>query len=162
MTWMNSLERFPEMRRQFQQAIDSFQRGELREAARLLERTIAEYSDQAPLLWYLGGIYRDLKKPERAIPLYRRATKLAPHWDKPSLALFTALWDADQVEDALEEMKRFQVLTDWTCQDYLDIMDEISEKSAAPANGKAKKKSKAKNEPDTNPHARKIGDAKKK
>ncbi|MBI3821284.1 MAG: hypothetical protein HY289_01235 [Planctomycetes bacterium] len=127
-TWMDSLERFPEMGRQFQQAIDSFQVGALREAARLLERTIADYPDQAPLLWYLGGIYQDLGKPDLAIPHLRRATQIAPKSERASLGLFHALWDIDQIDAALEEVKRFQLLTDWKCQDYLEIMAEIKEK----------------------------------
>ena len=34
----------------------------------------------------------------------------------------------DRLEEALEEIKRFQLLTNWQCQDYLEIMNEIKEK----------------------------------
>ena len=98
------------------------------------------YPDRAPILWYLAGMYKDLGKLDRAIPLYRRATQLSPKLERASLGLFHALWESDQLDEALEEMKRFQLLTNWSCRDYVEILAEINEKWTDPVPGKKKKK----------------------
>jgi hypothetical protein len=115
----DSVKKFPEMERLLVQAIDRFQAGEAEEAAKLLENILADYGAQAPVLWYFGGCY---------ILHFRSATELAPRSGRASLGLLNALWKTDQIDQALEELERFQVLTGWSCQDYLDIMEEIKEK----------------------------------
>jgi tetratricopeptide (TPR) repeat protein len=143
-TWMDDVKKHPEMERQLKQAIQSFHEGRTDEAIRMLEKTNIEYPDRTPILWYLGGFYRDREQPERAIPLYERATQLSPKLERASLGLFHARWKAGQIDEALEEIKRFQLLTNWSCQDYLDIMAEIKEKwlDDEPARPKARKKKK--------------------
>lgn len=99
------------------------------EAARILEAIVKKYPKEAPLWWYLGGIYvYDLKKPRKAIPAFRQAVQLTPKSERASLGLFHSLWDANRISEALAEIKRFQTLTHWTCQDYLEIIDELTEK----------------------------------
>jgi hypothetical protein len=90
-------------------------------------------------------MYRDLGMLDRAILLCRRAAELAPRSERASLGLFHALWDSERFDEALEEIKRFQLLTNWSCQDYLDIMAEIKEKwldeTPAEENSKGRRKS---------------------
>ena len=137
-SWKDELERLPEMARQLDQAIQWFQAGNAEAAARVLERTVIDYPNHAPIYWYLGGIYSDLKMPARAIAHYQKATQLDPGSKRASLGLFNAFWDNDQVDEALEEMKRFQVLTNWSCREYVEILAEINEKWAVAAPNKKK------------------------
>jgi tetratricopeptide (TPR) repeat protein len=120
------------------QAIQWSTQGKLEEAVNILEKTIHEYPGQAPPYWYLGGLYWDLGKTDAAISNFKKAVELAPTVERASLGLFHALWDTDRIDEALEEMKRFQVLTDWSCQDYVKILAEINEKWHDPAPGKKK------------------------
>jgi len=91
--------------------------------------------------WLLGGIYfACLDDPRAAVPYFQKAVQLSPKTEIASLALFHALWDTDQTFDALEEIKRYQLLTNWSSKDYLEIMQEIKEKWLDPPNTKKRHK----------------------
>jgi len=128
-TWKAELKKYPAMADQIQTAIDLVRAGKLADAARLLEKTDREFPEQAPILWYLGVCYRDMQKFTDAVAVYRRAVLLAPKNERVSLGLFHALWQSDQKDAALEEIKRFQMLTNWSCKDYLAIVAELAEES---------------------------------
>jgi len=58
-----------------------FHHGARLEMAReTLERVLSINPDHVPSLSLLAGVYRDMDKPERAIPLLSRALALAPSW----------------------------------------------------------------------------------
>jgi tetratricopeptide (TPR) repeat protein len=124
------------------QAIKWFNEEKFEEAADLLEKTIVEYPNKAAVYWYLGWVYRDLGKTDRAIANFEKAVQLAPKKQRVSLGLFHALWDNDRLDEALEEMKRFQILTNGSCRDYVEILAEINEKWSDPV--PVKKKTRAK------------------
>lgn len=123
----------------FDLAITLANRGEAAEAVTLLELLIKQYPDDWAIHWYLGGLYlHRLDQPDRAIPIFRRTVGWRPRSEKSSLGLFHSLWRLDRHDEALEELKRFQVLTRFKSKDYREIIAEINEKwSDAPP---AKKK----------------------
>jgi predicted Zn-dependent protease len=142
-TWTKALADNPAMADLFQEAIDLNRADKAKDAARLLEKLVLEFPSHAALWGYLGGIYRiDLKRPLKALRCFRRATELSPKSERASLGVFHTLWELNRQDQALEEIKRYQVLTDWSCQDYLEIMEEIKEKWVEPS--KAKKPAKTK------------------
>ena len=119
----------PEMAKTLQHAIDLNRDGRSAEAARVLEKVVEHNPTHPAPWWYLGGIYRvELKRPLEALACYQKAVEAGPKSERASLGLFHTLWELDRFDDALEEIKRFQLLTNWSCEDYLKIMDEIKEK----------------------------------
>jgi tetratricopeptide (TPR) repeat protein len=143
-TWTADVKKHPEMERQLKKAIESYNAGNMGEAIGALEKIIVDYPDRAPILWYLGGFYFVNEQPERAVPYFQRATVLAPKVERASLGLFNALWETNRRHEALEEMKRFQLLTHWSCKDYLNIMAEINEKWLEEKPAKTKREKQAK------------------
>ena len=75
----------------------------------------------------IGSLYLiELRQPKNAIPYFKKATELSPQSEKASLGLFHSLWNLDRVNEALEEVKRFQTLSH--SKDYDEIVAEIKEK----------------------------------
>jgi len=112
----------------FQRAIDAKQRGQFKRSVRIMEQVVVEYPQYAPLWWYLGGGYlHDLKLPRKAIPVFRKTVQLTPKSLRASVGLFHSLWNADRIGNALAEIKRFQVFCNWTCKEYLEIVEELAE-----------------------------------
>ena len=141
-TWLKTLAQHPELGAQLQEAIDLFQAGRAAEASGILQALVGRFPNHAFLWWYLGGVYRQLKQPEQALTCYRRAIKINPKSERCSLGLFHTLWDQDQVDEAIAEIRRYQMLTNWSCQDYLEIVSELYEEWVV--RPKAKKKVKPK------------------
>jgi predicted Zn-dependent protease len=127
-TWLKTLARHPELGVQLQDAIDLFQAGRAEEASQILQALVGSFPNHAFLWWYLGGVYR--------------AIKINPKSERCSLGLFHTLWDLDQVDEAIAEIRRYQMLTNWSCQDYLEIVSELYEEWVV--RPKAKKKVKPK------------------
>jgi predicted Zn-dependent protease len=127
-TWTETLSKHPGMTANVDKAIEAYRSGDTKKAIKLLEHTVV-INPLAPLYWYLGHLYADIGGTERAIWTHRTATELAPNSERASLGLFHALWTVDQFSEALDELKRFQTQNDWRCQEYVEILHEISEKS---------------------------------
>ena len=128
-TWIETLGENPEMADFLQQAIDLNRAGRAKEAANILEQAVEKFPSHAAPWWYLGGVYDyELKQPRKALRCFRKAVEINPQTERASLGLFHCLWRQDRVDEALEEIKRFQVVTNWSCQDYLEIIAEIKEK----------------------------------
>ena len=89
----------------------------------------------------LGLVYEELGELEPAEREYRKAVKLDPTWELASLGLFHILWDQDRRDEAFEEMKRFQLISDWASADYREIMKEIKEKWGSDSESKESEKS---------------------
>jgi hypothetical protein len=64
------------------------------------------------------------------LPLFRKLVRLSPCSETASLGLFHSLWSLGREDEALEEIKRFQVLTNFGRADYRTIIAEINEKTA--------------------------------
>ena len=138
LTWRKTLAANPEMAEAFQRAIDLFGAGETGDAIKSLEATLLKHPHHAPLWWYLGMLYRERKQLHRALDSFRKATQLEPRAKRASLGLFHTLWDLGQLDEALKEIKRYQLLTNWSCDDYRKIVAEINEKWVDPPKGRKK------------------------
>ena len=68
--------------------------------------------------------------------------RLSPKSELASLGLFYAYWGTDQVDKAIAEIKRYQILTNWKCEDYLEIVAEMYEKWVVAPRKKRKHKKK--------------------
>ena len=77
----------------------------------------------------LANTYDELGDIKLAEKMFYEAVELDPLHEIISLGLFLCLWDQDNRYDALEEMKRYQVLTNFKCKDYKEIMAEIKIKN---------------------------------
>jgi tetratricopeptide (TPR) repeat protein len=127
----------PEVNALLQSGTDLMHQGDYKAAMRSFRKAIRKAPKCSMAYWLLGGVYHTfLHKSRNSIPFFKMAVKLSPRTEVASLGLFNALWATDQIHDALEEIKRFQLLTNWSCQDYITIVDEIKEKWLAPANTK--------------------------
>ena len=103
--------------------------GDFPAAIRAFKKAIRKSPRCSVAYWLLGGVYYSfLHDAFASLPYFKRAVKLSPKTEMASLGLFHALWDIDRIDDALEELKRFQLLTNWSSQDYLKIVNEIKEK----------------------------------
>lgn len=111
------------------------------EAADAFGQITACYPNFAPAHGMRGLIlFSALKRPQDAILSFQEAVRLAPKSELASLGLFHSLWKTGREDDAFEEMKRYQSLNDWSCQDYLDIVAEINHKKPTAPRKKAKSK----------------------
>jgi tetratricopeptide (TPR) repeat protein len=113
-----------------------------RGAVRVLEGLIHQYPDSRLGHLILGYFYYSLlNAPRKALPHLRIAVRLGPKSEKASRGLFHCLWDMNRLDEALEEIKRFQLLTNWSCKDYREIVAEINEKWTDDEPVKPKRKS---------------------
>jgi tetratricopeptide (TPR) repeat protein len=102
---------------------------------------VAEYPNCAPAHGMLGHIlFSALNKAEEAIPCFQSAVRLAPRSELASLGLFHSLWKTGREDEAFEEMKRYQLLNDWSCKDYLEIVAEINQEQPTVPKKKTKSK----------------------
>jgi len=136
-----------------QKAFDLKNAGNYAAAVQMLEEVIEKNPDSAVEQSLLGSFYFCfLQAPRKALPHLKMGVRLAPRSEMASLGLFNWLWDMNRREEALEEIKRFQLLTDWSCRDYREIVAEIIEKwtgdapQKQPARDKAVKKPLAKSQ----------------
>ncbi len=126
--WAKTLQEHPELDQLFDKGIQKKRQGSFRQAAKILEKVLKRYPDQAPVLWYLGGIYLfDLDLPKKALALFQKARRLAPHSERASLGLFHSLWTLGRERAAMKELLRFQQLAN--CSDYDEILAEVQEKA---------------------------------
>lgn len=129
--WTKLLDQNPALRELLDNGIRLIRQGKPHEALVPLEKARSLFPEAAPLLWYLGSLYlHEMNQPKKALPLYRRASKLDPQSEKASLGVFHSLWGLDRQVEALDEIKRYQTLTNCSSQDYIEIVAEINEKPA--------------------------------
>jgi hypothetical protein len=101
-------------------------RGDIRDAATLLEVLAKQYPEDWRIEYYAGAVHLfDLERAADAIPFCRKAVELKPTSERASLALFHALWGAGRQVEALDEVKRFQNVSH--SADYDAIVAELAE-----------------------------------
>jgi predicted Zn-dependent protease len=96
-------------------------------AANLLYELIDEYPDFPQGYRHLGEIFGEQGKTEQAIIYLRKAVELAPTSKLSSLMLFHMLWDTEEYQSALNEIKRFTE-AGGKCEDYQEIVEELKAK----------------------------------
>ena len=127
--WTKFVRHNPDCDALFTLVIQKLDAGKIQEGVRLMEALVRRFPEQAPLHWYLGGLYlSEAKQPKKAVSHFQKAVRLAPKSERASLGLFHALWDTNRVDEALAEIKRYQLLTNWKCQDYREIIAELNDK----------------------------------
>jgi tetratricopeptide (TPR) repeat protein len=111
----------------FEKGLSLKDSGDLRKALRVLSPLETRLPDAAPLLAVIGDIYWDLGEFQSAISYFQKAVCKAPTWTTASLGLFHTLWEGGRRNEALEEIKRFTLLTG--SHEYDEVIREINEKS---------------------------------
>lgn len=103
------------------------ERGDFQAAKEIL-LDLSKKNPKSPAVFcVLGDIYWDMEFREEAIEAFRKAVHLSPKLEGPSLGLFHCLWQLTRYEEAFEEMKRFQTISD--SKDYRAIIKAINESS---------------------------------
>ena len=96
----------------------------------LARNLLLELAQQDPrsvrILAALGSVYYDLGAWDEAASVFRRGIAIAPTLEGISKGLFHSLWKLERRVEALEEVKRFQAVSN--SDDYLRIIEEINEK----------------------------------
>jgi predicted Zn-dependent protease len=115
-----------QIKKQFSEAVKFKEAGQLKAAKELLIDLAQQDPKSTAILAVLGDVYWDLEELEEAISTFRRAIEIAPTLEAVSLGLFHCLWKLERREEAMEEIKRFQTISD--SEDYRQIVKEINEK----------------------------------
>jgi predicted Zn-dependent protease len=119
----------PAFQRLLEQSLSYKNAKDFTAAAKTLLQLVHVFPDSPIANWLLGAtLLYELSKPRRALSYLKKAVHVDPESERCSLALFHCLWRLDRVPQALEEMKRFQILTNWSCHDYLEIAAELKTK----------------------------------
>ena len=112
----------------FDSAIELRDKGELREAAKVLLTIIANFSNDSRIAGVhgvLGGIYNDLEDHEKAFENFQKATILKPRSELASLGLYLSYVKLDKSEKAIEEL--FRYLINNPAKLYKDTLEELLE-----------------------------------
>lgn len=117
-----------EFEKQFSEAVKLKKTGQFECAKKILLDLQEKDPQSTAILAVLGDICWDMQLLEEAVSTFRRAIELSPTLEAVSLGLFHCLWELGKHEEALEEVKRFQSLSD--SEDYREIVKEINEKSS--------------------------------
>jgi len=116
----------PKLDKQFSEATKLQDAGQLESAKSLLLDLSEKDPQSTRILAALGLVCYDLELWEEAVGVFKRAIKLAPGLEGVSKGLFHSLWKLERRVEALEEIKRFQSISD--SKDYEEIVKEINEK----------------------------------
>jgi tetratricopeptide (TPR) repeat protein len=97
------------------------------ESARKIYLDLAEKDPQSiRILAGLGLTCMEMEALDEAVSVFKRAVELAPALESVSKGLFHSLWNFERRVEALEEIKRFQSISN--SEDYEEIIKEINEK----------------------------------
>lgn len=115
-----------EFRKQFSEAVKLKESGQLESAKKILLDLAEKDPTSTRTLAVLGDVCWDMGVLNEAANVFKRAIELAPTLEAVSLGLFHSLWKLGRREEALDEIKRFQAISD--SEDYREIIKEINEK----------------------------------
>ena len=100
--------------------------GQLQAAEEMLAELFREVPKSTAISAVLGHVYWELGRLDDAVIIFRHATHLSPKLEAVSQGLFHCLWKLGRQNEAMEEIKRFQTISD--SQDYRKIIEEINNK----------------------------------
>jgi len=115
-----------EIKEKFQNAVKIKEQGDSQTAKEILKELAIYDPNSVAIIATLGDVCWELKEYKEAINAFEQATKMAPKLEAVSLGLFHCLWESDQKDSAMEELKRFQKIS--YSEDYEMIIKEINEK----------------------------------
>jgi len=106
------------------------EQGKKEEAQMCLLAVLKEQPDNIPALLMLGGAYFVDDNFKEARIVFERLVSIEPGTGQYSIALFNTLWRLHEIEDALEEMRRFIAVADKvtesdTLEQYVSILKSI-------------------------------------
>jgi len=106
------------------------EQGKKEEAQMCLLAVLKEEPDNISALLMLGGAYFVDNNFKEARIVFERLVSIEPGTGQYSIALFNALWNLQQTEEALEEIKRFVAVADKviekdTLEQYVSILKTI-------------------------------------
>jgi len=112
------------------------EQGKKEEAQMCLLAVLKEEPDNISALLMLGGAYFVDNNFKEARIVFERLVSIEPGTGQYSIALFNALWNLQQTEEALEEIKRFVAVADKviekdTLEQYVSILKAIETESTA-------------------------------
>jgi tetratricopeptide (TPR) repeat protein len=110
----------------FQAAVIAKDSGDLKTAREILSLVTFEDSNSSAILAVLADTHWELGDLEAAVDCFRKACKITPTLEAVSLGLFHCLWKLQRFDEAFEEVKRFQSISD--SKDYREIIEEINKK----------------------------------
>lgn len=113
------------LRESFDRAAKLVDVGDLAAAKSILV-DLADCDSNSPAIFaVLGNVCWKLGELDEAVVSFRRAVELRPALEAASLGLFHSLWESGRQEEAVEEIKRFQSISD--SEDYRRIVRQINE-----------------------------------
>jgi len=115
-----------ELDEQFAEATKFQDTGQLESAKKLLLELEKKDPQSTRILAALGLVCYELSHMEEAVSVFQRAVEISPTLEGVSKGLFHSLWKLERQVEALEEIKRFQTISD--SEDYREILREINEK----------------------------------
>jgi tetratricopeptide (TPR) repeat protein len=115
-----------EFKKQYSEAVKLHEAGQFESAKKLLLDLAEKDPKSTAVLAILGHVCLDMGDLDGAVSIFKRAVELSPTLEGVSLGLFHSLWKLEKHVEALEEVKRFQSISD--SEDYREIVKEIKEK----------------------------------
>lgn len=115
-----------ELENQLSKALKFQDAGQLESAKNLLLELTEKDPQSIRILTALGSVYYDTRNWDEAVSVFKRTVELSPALEGVSKGLFHSLWKLGRHVEALEEVKRFQSISD--SEDYREIVKEINEK----------------------------------
>ena len=89
---------------------------------------VQEHPDAAGIVGLWGEVvFEDLGDMEESVKIFTRVLILSPYSRRASIRLFSALWDLGHFDKALDEVKRYCLITQ-DLKTYADIIEELPEK----------------------------------
>ena len=107
----------------FSQAVSLKEQGDMIAAKDVLISLVELDPESTAAVLILGDVYQSLNRREDAIDAFRQAIELSPMLEAASLALFHCLWESGKRDEAMEELKRFQSISD--SEEYRKIVSAI-------------------------------------
>lgn len=119
---MNKKSKFrPELKKLYNDALALYKDGKHEQAVNLFEQITNQAPNIPHSFFQLGTIAWDHEQLKKAYQYFVKASKLLPESSLASLCVFHVLWELEEYESALNELKRFRN-TGVKCKDYDDII----------------------------------------
>lgn len=115
-----------ELESQMSEANKLLDAGQFESAKKILSDLEKKNPQSIRILAGLGFACMETGALNEAVGIFKRAVELSPTLEGVSKGLFHSLWKLDRRVEALEEIKRFQSISD--SEDYTEIVKEINEK----------------------------------
>ena len=111
-------------RKRFDEAVKLRNQSEFERAREILMQLHRNEPKSAVILTVLADVCWDMKHLDEAISFFQQASVLMPSSEITSVGLFHCLWEADRIDDAFAEMKRF--LASYESDEYTRLLKDMN------------------------------------